>query len=173
MPYATQKRNVVELEVFRGYWGADATVKGSGLFFGFSQTQGKERTDNTAWSGLPSETLWVDGGGRTVQDGDVYERQVLYAEDGSVQSEGAWSYVGEMRTVAGRQAMSDGYSFTVPGRDSYTSPGQPMRNGLGLVMWDGAAGSAIDRPNSGEQDIDPVTGELLFEADGTTPVLVP
>lgn len=180
MPNAAPKSATVELELFRATINPtvqDAQspnfgqlIPGSMVWFGFSQRQRKVRTDDTAWASVTQETDFIDAQGRVAIGGDVYERANVI-QDGEVVGHGTWRYVGQMRDAAGRKALLDTYAWVNVGRETVPAAGQPMRNGLGLLLWDGVANAAIKRPASGEQDLDEL-GQPKVDGQGQ-PVLVP
>lgn len=171
MPYAAPKSATVQLEVFRGSVGVDSSTVGSMQFFGFSQRSAKTRTDGTEFGSLPNVVEYLDAQGRPTIAGDVFERAVGVDANGDVIENGTWKYVGQVRDLAGRQAIVSQYVWAVPGRDVVPAPGAKMRNSLGLILWDAQAGSPVVRPASGEQDIDEF-GQPKVDGQGQ-PVLVP
>lgn len=154
--YVTPKNAVYEIEVFRGNL-VSAEV------FGIKQRSQRERTDTTAWSEIPVETIWIDAQGREAQDGDVYQRKVSEAADGTITVLSEWEYVAPVLT------LKDRYERVAPNRSRDNAPGSPIRNPLGLPLFD--EGGLILRPAIGEQDIDEWTGEPLVDENGD-PVLV-
>lgn len=164
MTHAFPLRDLKDIEVFRGVLG-NAEVPGTATWFGFTETRRRTRADATAWGSVAEEITFRDQSDRIVTAGDTYERQAIPQPDGSV-SYGAWSYVGRSNALQGLfgRAVSIDWAPQI-------APGQNMRTPLATLLYD-EAGTLITRPAVGEQDLDPWTGEPLFDDQGQ-PVLVP
>lgn len=175
MKYGFQIRHLIAYDVFAG-------SENSAIEFEFTERREEERpAGGPQFSEIDHTDTWRDASDRVAEAGDVYTRPAKIVDydaqgDPVILLNGAWSYVGEMRTLEGRQHMKSVRGGIRPAanlsRDSASAPGANMRNPAGMLMFD-ELGARIKRPLSGEQDIDEWTGELLFELDGTTPVLVP
>tara|TARA_R110000782_G_scaffold259110_2_gene349336 strand:+ start:52305 stop:52832 length:528 start_codon:yes stop_codon:yes gene_type:complete len=174
MKYGFQLRHLIAYDVFTGN-------DNSAEQFEFTE----HREENRAAGGPPFSAIahtdsWRDAINREALAGDVYARPARIvgydaAGDPIIQLTGAWEYRGEMRTLEGREAMRDRQGGVRPApnlsRDSSSAPGANMKNPAGLPLFT-ELGVRVTRPAIGEQDIDEWTGELLFELDGVTPVLV-
>ncbi len=150
----------LELEVFRG-------SKESAASLGFTQRQFRERpaTDvGSPW--LPAlGTTWRDARGREATKGDVYARQVTVDAEDELHH-GEFIYVGPS---IGEHLKKFGKAVNIAW-EPRVAPGENMRTPLGSVMFD-SEGDIIVRPQVGEQDLDPWTGDPMVDDDGN-PVLV-
>tara|TARA_R110000737_G_scaffold352662_2_gene399634 strand:+ start:255 stop:737 length:483 start_codon:yes stop_codon:yes gene_type:complete len=156
--YATKSRSVVELDVFTGSPNSAAEL-------GLYEARYTERgADRPAWNTVEEVgPYWTLDGRTEVLPGTVFERQAIETDGDLIL--GAWSIVGPVLS------MGDAYEAVNLNRNRVNSPGSPMRNPTGLILRD-ANGDTILRPAIGEQDRDPLTGELMVDALNA-PVLVP
>jgi len=122
------------------------------------------------WSGVERDDYYGFTAEDRVEVGAMFERQLISQVDGT-ETYGSWEYIGQATQVR------DKYVPVNIDRDRLSAPGAPMRRpeGSDLILPDG---SQPNRPASGEQDLDPLTGELLFEDEldengDPVPVLVP
>tara|TARA_R110000764_G_scaffold52721_4_gene114690 strand:- start:342 stop:869 length:528 start_codon:yes stop_codon:yes gene_type:complete len=175
MKYGFQIRHLIAYDVFAG-------SENSAIQFEFTEHREEDRVaGGPQFNVIDHVDTWRDASNRVAEAGDVYVRSAKIVDydaqgDPVIQLNGAWSYVGEMRTLEGRQHMQGVRGGIRPAanlsRDSASAPGANMKNPAGMLMFD-ELGVRVTRPLSGEQDIDEWTGALLFEQNGTTPVLVP
>jgi hypothetical protein len=103
-------------------------------------------------------------GGRVVEIGDVFVRPIEQAPGETAEPSGAYTWFGG----AGQLRGAERFRFVAP---FVSTPGQPMSSPAGTPIFVDEV--RVTTPTTGEQDRDPWTGALLFEADGTTPILIP
>lgn len=119
---------------------------------------------------LESRYFRPEGNGiyREIFANDVFRRRGSIASDDTFTPlEGAiWEYVGTAGVLS-----SESHRRVRIRELTEIAPGENMSNPLGMSLWS-ADGPRLVRPASGEQDLDPWTGEPLVDENGD-PVLVP
>ena len=103
-------------------------------------------------------------GGLQVSIGDAFVRPVIRSGAEEGEGQGAFTWFGPPSALEGSVKLSVARLPTnTAGGDLLSPAGTPVfRQGARVVV-----------PASGEQAVNAWTGELLFEADGTTRILVP
>lgn len=187
MPILVPKAAAVEVVVARGSLGAavdpaEGTTRYLGGQVARRQVQAATNDPQIAWNDPGIEagsemdvTPRFEFEGRTIVEGDVFERQAELTDGagGLTRSAGAWKLIGETRTPYGRRKLTEDYARINLDAAVTVAPEANWRTRNGLLMYD-LAGDILVRGAVGEQDHDPVTGELLWDdPEQTIPTLVP
>jgi hypothetical protein len=113
------------------------------------------------------ETRHFRRGLQRIAQGDVFVRPIRMGADAPTEAveTGAWTWFGPASVLEGAVRLRE-VALVV------TAAGAPMRNPLGMPIRL-PDGTRPVTPGSGQQARHRWSGALLFEADGTTPLLVP